>query len=966
MQLVYRYDVVASATANAVVGEYEKRAALELLLHGTGLEAIYSADNAATIRPADVRRTAESRSTAASSQPTITPSAAGTNGDLRADQPEPRSSTSAASLEGTRATVDQDVDLGELVVIGSRIRGVALQGPSPVLIVTAQDIENSGHATIQDYIRTIPQNYSDLTEENAVVGAIDSLGRGSAFNLRGIGADSTLVLLNGRRLAASGARNGTFVDVSTIPVSAVERLEILTDGASALYGSDAIGGVVNIHLKRQLDGIEARVRYGQDDDRDTSEQQAVASFGTSWSSGSVLAIYERFERDALLGSDRALTANMDYRSLGGADFRNTTFAQPGNIFAVSGTLPGLGAASAGIPAGQDGTALATSQLTPNVLSRSSILLSQRSLINEARRDSIVLTLEQDLGAGLVAFVDGFASSNDSGALSAPSAIVAVVGPNPSVAPHPTFGNNPFNPFTVPVRVVYSPAAELGPIESTSQRKGASIAAGLKAAVGSWDLTLSGTHGVDELNGLDVLSYNTAALNSAVRTANPALALNLFGDGSAQNMAALAGIIQPIEFLGDGRITGGSLNADGPLFGLRGGDLKAAVGAEYRDEAFDSWTLAATSTQRQGRRNTKAAYAELYVPVLPSGALWPQLVRLDLTMAGRYEEYSDFGHSFDPKFGVAFEPLRDLLLRASWGESFRAPALNELYGTTSTVTTSAVDPLRGNQPTTIQQRSGANPALEPERADTLTYGVVYRPARWRGFELEASRWQMDFEDRIIGATDIFAIFNAGRESLLPPGVVVRAAPTPADVAAGRPGQLLSIDARALNASLAELSGFDVGLRQTLNLERFGSLAIALTGSYIDNHRDTLADGLPMVEHVSTWSFPVDVRVRASATWSIGGWSTSLHLGYIDDYRNTFAQTEQEIIDSWTTADLSLAYRWRQAQGVLAGLEARLSVTNVLDEEPPFFNSPGGYDARQSSIVGRQWFASVSKRFGLRGP
>lgn len=249
-----------------------------------------------------------------------------------------------------------------IVVTGSRIRGAGPTG-SPVVSIDREAIEKSGYSTVQQLLQSLPQAFGGGSNE-ATTGATTRNGTGndatlgSSINLRGLGTSSTLVLIDGSRPALGGV-GGLFADISLIPMGAVERIEVLTDGASAIYGADAVAGVVNVRIRNRFEGAETTIRAGTADG-DFSEVQFSQLLGKRWSGGHVMLAYQYSNRGALAGAKRDF-AREDLRPFGGPDFRSTT-AVPGTIRAANGQI-------FGIPTGQNGTALTAAQLLPGVQNR---------------------------------------------------------------------------------------------------------------------------------------------------------------------------------------------------------------------------------------------------------------------------------------------------------------------------------------------------------------------------------------------------------------------------------------------------------------------------------------------------------------------------------------------------------------------------------------------------------------------
>ena len=335
-QLFFISDGFEDVRANGVIGTYPVQQALDLLLSGTGLAAHYSSNSSIKVRPAPL----ESRN----------------RDDERSDP--------ASWSGGGEGGADLPDVLEEIVVTGTQIRGAGPVG-TRVITLNRNYIEQSGLATTQELIQTVPQNFgAGANEANTTVG-LDAgslhFGFSSSVNLRGLGADSTLVVLNGRRSAPGGGAGG-FVDPNSIPVSAIDRIELLPDGASAIYGSDAIGGVVNIITRSDYRGAETRLRYSPDING-IGETRFSQMFGNSWDEGNALIVYEFYDRGSLHAEDRDYTASSDLTPFGGTN-HDGQGSNPGNIVRYTLADGSVQTVLFPIPAGQDGTSLAPSDLVP--------------------------------------------------------------------------------------------------------------------------------------------------------------------------------------------------------------------------------------------------------------------------------------------------------------------------------------------------------------------------------------------------------------------------------------------------------------------------------------------------------------------------------------------------------------------------------------------------------------------------
>ena len=304
LQVVFFSEATNGVQAVALNGNYTADAALDTLLDDSGLTYEYINDRAVTIKP--VRSTAAEDLSSGKSRPASSPVLMAQSQASAAQSPDSRTNRATNDDYGEE---ERPTPLEEIIVTGTHLRGVT-NPASPVITFDREDILMSGAASLPDFIQTIPQNFTGgFTDVTANVpgaaGENGNFARGTGINLRGLGSDSTLVLLNGRRLAPAGL--GRFTDVSTIPASAVERIEVVLDGASAVYGSDAVGGVVNIILRDDFEGAETQLRYGTVTDGNYDSQQASQALGVHWNSGRVFANYEYSSQSPLRNTDRSYT-----------------------------------------------------------------------------------------------------------------------------------------------------------------------------------------------------------------------------------------------------------------------------------------------------------------------------------------------------------------------------------------------------------------------------------------------------------------------------------------------------------------------------------------------------------------------------------------------------------------------------------------------------------------------------------
>lgn len=401
-QLMYSADMVAGRRTGELVGRFTSDQALDRLLSGTNLKAYRAGAKVFVIRPAGrgpVQPTAARDPGNAASPRDAGPIADG-------DDP------SVASIAGDRPVVvdRQPIDRGapgnaEIVVTGTHIRGTN-PGAPPVQTITRADMERNGYATVADAVQALPANFGGSMTQQSSTQFADRTSTNNSFatgvDLRGFGPGSTLVLVNGRRVAGSGA-SGAFADVSLIPTGAVDRVEVLQDGASAIYGADAVGGVVNIILRKAYDGAETRVRFGSVTAGSKRDVQVDQTVGKTWSTGGIMLSYEYDREGALRSADRGFASSADSRPYGGTDHRYY-FSTPGNILGFDPATGSFGPTFA-IPPGQNGIGLTAASFLAGVTNLNNFR-TEMELIPRETRHSAYAVLDQDLGDRVHLSLDG--------------------------------------------------------------------------------------------------------------------------------------------------------------------------------------------------------------------------------------------------------------------------------------------------------------------------------------------------------------------------------------------------------------------------------------------------------------------------------------------------------------------------------------------------------------------------------
>ncbi len=781
-----------------------------------------------------------------------------------------QSTSGAWVLQSTAQGEATAVEIDDIVVTGTLLRGPG-DSPSPVTVIRRDDLDRTGRATVAEALAALPQNYAGSGTPTAALVGSDPMqsnpGLATGVNLRGLGPDSTLVLVNGRRMGGAGGR-GDFADVSAVPTAAVDRVDVLLDGASALYGADAVGGVVNIILRRDFEGWESRLRVGAAKGGGESVI-AAHTLGGTWSGGQALLSYEYERQNSLDTPDRDYTATGDLRAFGGTDHR-TYYSVPGNLVRFD-SASGAYIVTHAIRPGPTGVARSPADFAAGQQNYGNTRVGA-ALVPEYERHAAYLYARQSLGSHLEVTGDLRFSQRDFETDSlTPTVIATVTAANPHfVSPTGAASHS----------IAYSFDEDLGPTHRFGRSRSVGASVGVRAFLpADWEAEAFVTYGSERSDDQRSGSIHSSRLQEALgNTAdNPGTSfsaardgyLNLFGSGAANNRAVLDFISSGwSHYTDESEVASANLIIQGTALSLPGGDLKVAIGGQFRTESLRNRGVTFTSgltplsTQAPDKdREVAAAFIELRAPIVgPDNAIrWVQ--RLELSIAGRIEDYDDIGSTTNPKVGVLWTPVDDLKIRANWGTSFRAPAMTELAERRYISATFVADRV-GQQVALFE--GGGNPNLKPETADTFTMGFDYRPAD-RPFRFGATWFDIAFSDQI-GRPALDNLTQILLDQNLAPFVRRIDRTSAADRAAVDalitspdfllPGVLpadafgVIVDARWLNTASVEVRGVDGYLAYDLDLAG-GELTIEASGSYMTDYRRRITSAAPTVDLVDTY-------------------------------------------------------------------------------------------------------------------
>jgi iron complex outermembrane receptor protein len=833
----------------------------------------------------------------------------------------------------------------EVIVLGSRIDRNG-EGPAPVQAFTRRMIEDLGAASIPDVLRHTPQQPFSRAEHYYTNGAEYS-------QMRGIGVDTTLILLNGRRVVpTSSSLVLNAFDLNSIPLAAVERIEVLSDSASAIYGADAMGGVINVVLKKDIPQPVLDVQYGG---ARGGADLLRASFSAGYQSERLRSsvIFDYYQRDFLLGAQRDLWRNQDYSRYGGEDYRSQAGA-PGTVRSLSGdNLPGLSSSFAMVPEGSSGIGLTPQDFvaTAGLRNRTSTA-STLSIVPSVQQRSVALFGEYDVTPDLMAFAEVLYTNrqviSQEGIYPVQSALVPA--------------DNPYNPFRQPVLVDFI-LDGLEPRRFEHDMDWIRGAFGLRGWLRSrWQWEVAAVASTETDDALSTIELSTARLNAALAETDPARALNPFVDGPSGSSELLSSLIDPdrASHVSRGRQLSAFLQGD--LFELPAGAVQAVVGGEWRDEemVYDDQTLPVNNG-----REVRAAFSELRVPLIgPAGTSHRDV--LSMTLAARLDDYSDFGGSLNPQFGLLWRPVESVLFRGSYGTSFRPPSLFELHAPRTSVTNTGVrDPARNNELSTVTFVAGGNPNLRPIEADSMTTGFVITPSAAPGLRLLANYWRIHTEHSVtfLHFSSLLANEDVFHDRVL------RDAPTLADIEAGMPGRLLQLDISRMNFGRLSTSGIDVEAKYELST-RWGEFTPRVSATWIDEFTSVDAPRAQAIDRVGIANPKGSIprwRVVGSLGWKRDGVGLSTTLDWLPGYMDTDSVgLTGRRLPSRTIVDVQASFAMDELIGanlLWDDLKLQLGVKNVFDETAPFsaVGFSTGFDSSQGDLIGRFSYLRLSKGF-----
>ncbi|MBU6247905.1 MAG: TonB-dependent receptor [Xanthomonadaceae bacterium] len=886
IQLLYPPELTARRHAAPLEGDFTPAGALDALLRGSGLLVDQINANTFVLR-----------------RPAPAPAPAPARHRPRDLPPAP--------------TQDVPVPLLAVEVTGTHLRRTAVETASPLTVITRSQIDRSGYQTLFELLRAQPgvrvNNAPVAMSDNALYQANGLSGAtgAAAVDLHGLGATATLFLVDGQRMAGYGLAQGEFSlvnDLESIPLSLVERIEVLRDGASAIYGSDAMAGVVNIILRKRFQGLALDGNAGLSARGDAAQRRGTVSAGTSFGHGGHLIVgADYLSRDPLLGQDRAWARHS------GEDSNGYYFFDGGTIGYDS---QGAGCTRTTL----DGPCVNTSGPVTTLQTR----LDSRSLLAHVDHPVGRLRAYADLRWNMVR------QHQQSGPATEQLVVV-----------------DPATPLDA--RVINYAFSDIGPIRDYTQSRSTQLSLGLRGTPGDWewDLRLDSQRndGTDRVRGL---------LRSSVL--DQALADGSYQPGGHNDPVLLAALAPALMRTGHTGQTGFSLRTDGPLAQWHAGTIGLAAGIEgYRETMQDQPDPLLISNDvfqfqppyvRRGNRWISAAYLELESPLAKG---------LTVNLAGRADHSGGFGWAFSPKLGVKWDLSESVSLRGTLARGYRAPTLPELDRPQALLPAGvrvevpdALLPCQNPAPTqpgyslcTLRLDSVSNPGLRPERSRSLTFGVVWAPSPALGVALDV--YQVDRHNEIRPLPVSYALDHP--------------AAYPQLFRRNDQGVLYAFDQQLVNLGRTMVRSFDLDARYRLDTARYGNVSLSLGVDWLSKLRRQVEPGAPPQSYAGYADQP-KATALAGVEWTLRDWVATANLRYTGHY--AFQSSADSPLGcpqalrkaghcqtpAFSLLDLDLEY------GGIAHWRFGLNIHNALDHRPVYYGRPSlAYSPAFDDVVGR---------------
>jgi iron complex outermembrane recepter protein len=860
-------------------------------------------------------------------------------------------------------------------VTGSNIKRTEAETALPVQVITRETLERENIHTAAEFLDRLSVN-STTGGSNAATGAVGGFAAGvSQASLRGLGANRTLVLLNGRRLALNGTTGGA-VDLNAIPLSAIERIEVLTDGASAIYGSDAVAGVINFILRKDYQGAEAAAYYGSPEHIGgwSERYSATAGFGdlaTQKFNALVTADYQKL--GAVRAADRPFADSAFRPDLG----VNKT---SGNTIPANVNIPGHGTQNPGAPACLPPFSFTTAaQPTQCRFDYASVIdiLAPQEIWNVVGKGTWQITPDHQ------AFVEALYADAKTTGRSSPSPISqatflsgepVLLKPSSPFYPH-SFAQQ-FGVDGQPLNIAWR-SLDFGARTVLDESKQSRVVAGLQGVAWGWDYNGAVGYNENKFTENDVSGWFRGSLAQPIFNSGQ---IDFFHHLTPDMIALLSpALIHQEVFGGKTTTETADLHASSEIWQLPAGPLALAVGAEYRRETFEQHAPdfivagdvpglgGSTPNLDQVSRRVEALFAEVNIPIVKT---------LEGNVAVRYDHYSDFGGTTNPKASLRWQPIKEVLIRGSWGTGFRAGTLPELFTPTTFGSTGSNhdDPVRCpvthssfDCATQFNSETGGNAALKPERSTQYTVGGLWEPVT--GSSIGLDYWHVQVKD-VVGTLGEDVIFNNFDRSV-GQGLIVRFPVDPATP--NLPGRIDFIVQTNQNIQKLQVEGIDIDLNLRFPKLDWGQFRAALHGTYLIKWEQADTDTGQLVDFAGqstggvatvqgSVGFPGSLprwKHTASLYYDYGPWAATLTELYQSSYKDDTSTGIDRDVGAYTVWDISGAYTGFKNVTLSAGIK------NLLDRNPPTSLQQQafqvGYDPTYSDPRGRLFWGSLKYTF-----
>lgn len=899
----------------------------------------------------------------------------------------------AAGQDGATAAAP----IERVIVTGSSIKRIDGETALPVQILKREDIERIGASSTEELVKQLSSLSSNGTATTAANASGFGGGNIATVSLRGLGSARTLVLVNGRRVSVYGGgsagASGSSVDVNSIPLSAIERVEVLKDGASAVYGSDAIAGVVNFILRKDFKGIETTATVGQPTRGGHGKDKKAtlfAGWGNLAEDGYNLTLGLNIaETDAIYGADRAYANRLNVAE---NNDLTSSITFPANVL-IGSALRTPSVANCG----------PISPATPFNPTRCSFDNTQYGSIQPySLKQSVMSNGRKTLSQNSEAYFEAALTRNriDSTTQPVPLAYNAITtASNPYVpafkaltAPYGNLGNggfillpsSPYYPAAFaaangvagrPLLLNYRDVVN-GARSTRDESEASRLLVGVRGAWAGWDLDSAALYSESKVKEILLAGY--AQYSKALPIFNSGL-INPFGETSDQSVLAAA---RAAEFRGtsfSSKTSTASLDfkASRELFTMANGAAALAVGAELRREKFaydpsvaiqtgDIAGLGGNAFPVVGQRNVESAYAEINVPLFR---------KFDVDGAVRYDNYQGVGSTVNPKASIRWQPSNAVLFRSSVGTGFRAPSLTDLYTPQATSVTSngTRDPIRcpniatgaaidcSFQFTTI---TGGNPNLQPEKSLSYTAGILLEPIKELSVSFDAFRVNLKNAIVVGGLSSAYFLANADRATQYA-AFIQRGAP---DGNASGVGPITGILQTNANLFKTQLAGVDVDAKYGWRFGAGKRLTARISGTYLAKYDVQGPSGAYTSSLDTALNAGGGVVLRwkhnASVAYEMGPFAASLSQNYQKGYVDVLgsrvaAGSVPRKVEAYQTFDTQLTYSGIKSAKLTVGIK------NLFDRDPPYTNLAsnflGGYDVSYGDPRGRFIYATAGYTF-----